>query len=65
MVQSFDSNLIRYHFGSTKNHISCKLTNVVATTKGLAAAPVLDLVAMKRDWLVLGTIKPMTKTPPT
>ena len=41
-----------------------KLTSVVATTKGLAAAPVFDFVATKRESLVLGTIKPMTKTPP-
>lgn len=41
-------------------------TRVVATTKGLAAAPTFDLVlATKSDWSVLGTISPMTKTPPT
>ena len=52
-------------FDSISHRSSCRLTKVVATTKGLAAAPVLDLVATKRDWFVLGTIKPMTKTPPT
>ena len=40
------------------------LTSVVATTKGLAAAPVFDLVATKSELSVLGTIKPITKTPP-
>lgn len=60
---------------------------VVAKTKGLAAAPVFDLFAVKRSYssrsetnqiqsnmqrvkanltvLLLGTIMPMIKTPPT
>lgn len=39
-------------------------TSFAATTNGDAAAPVFAFVAVKRVSSVLGTVRPMTKTPP-
>lgn len=66
VVQSFDSDLtMRCKMTSSSHSMATRFTSVVATTKGLAAAPVLDWVATKRDLFVLGTISPITNTPPT
>lgn len=65
MIERFDPNLMSSEQRTEDCFVVRGHTSFVATTKGLAAAPVLDCVATKSDLSVLGTTNPIMKTPPT